>query len=962
MRQTKSELSFPTTGFTFTTTGFTLLHCNVQGFTSHKVQLLAHLQLSNWPTFVALNETFLDQSTENLTLEGYTLVSRRDRVNRKGGGIALFVLDSAADCVTLLEHSEEDERTWHRVHTTQGPLLLGVWYRPPAPGEVASIERLEQEWLKHSDAVLGTLLVGDLNVHHTTWLKHSSSVSREGSALYNFCTTFGLEERVRKPTRGNNLLDLVLTDMHTDVQCTVQPQLADHRMVLATVQLEVPKVVEVPRECWVWSKANWGALKDELGKTNWDNLLFLGEEAFDDLAEEAVRRFTTHVLEVARKHVPVHLRNVKKSTHPWLNQTCLTLVQKARAAENTPEHAERLRECSEGVLAEFHKYVARTKERLKQLPKSSKAWWKLTKNLQNKAEKNSSVPALKREDGTWAQEALEKAELLQRTFSKKYTLPPECVPEVQTWADTNEGVLGDFLPVRVRDAVRVLKNLNEEKTTGPDSLSARLLKRCAAELGRPVALLTRLLLNTGRWPKLWRLHWVYPLYKKRSVYDPNNYRGIHLSSQLSKVVERLLGRFFLPFLEVTGAYGPNQWAYRRLRGCKDALAYNAVQWVWQLHCGNKVGLYCSDVSGAFDRVRSERLLQKLASLGVRGRLLRLLASWLDYRDAVVVVNGARSEPVELHNQVYQGTVWGPPLWNCYFADARHVAETEGYDDTFFADDLNLYKAFPTETHNDAVLHNLDECQAALHEWGTHNQVLFDAGKESKHVLHRRQPAGDSFRILGVLWDTKLTMAQACQEVAQRAGWKLRTLLRTKRYYDTSELVKLFKCHVLPVLEFPTPAVYHAATTLLDSLDRVQRRFLREVGLSEEEALLNHNLAPLNSRRDMAALGLIHRTVLGLGPPHFRTWFFPATTAPHNYATRRQTQRHNKQLHDYLQGNHTELLRRSLLGQVRVYNSLSQSTVDANSVSLFQHRLQCELKDAAANHKPQWSRSLAARLR
>ena len=127
-----------------------------------------------------------------------------------------------------------------------------------------------------------------------------------------------------------------------------------------------------------------------------------------------------------------------------------------------------------------------------------------------------------------------------------------------------------------------------------------------------------------------------------------------------------------------------------------------------------------------------------------------------------------------------------------------------------------------------MLHNLNECQAALHEWGTRNQVLFDAGKESKHVLHRRQPAGDSFRMLGVLWDTKLTMAQACQEVAQRAGWKLGTLLRTKRYYNTSDLVKLFKCPVLQVLELPTPAVYHAATTLLDSLDRVQRRFLREV--------------------------------------------------------------------------------------------------------------------------------------
>ena len=68
--------------------------------------------------------------------------------------------------------------------------------------------------------------------------------------MYNFCTTFGLEERVKKPTRGNNLLDLVLTDLQTDEQCTVLPEVADQKLVLATVQLEVPKEVVVPRECW----------------------------------------------------------------------------------------------------------------------------------------------------------------------------------------------------------------------------------------------------------------------------------------------------------------------------------------------------------------------------------------------------------------------------------------------------------------------------------------------------------------------------------------------------------------------------------------------------------------------------------------------------------------------------------------------------------------------------------------
>ena len=40
----------------------------------------------------------------------------------------------------------------------------------------------------------------------------------------------------------------------------------------------------------------------------------------------------------------------------------------------------------------------------------------------------------------------------------------------------------------------------------------------------------------------------------------------------------------------------------------------------------------------------------------------------------------------------------------------------------------------------------------------------------------------------------------------------------------------------------------------------------------DAALHEFNLAPLESRRDMAMLGLIHRTLLGQGPPQFQQWF------------------------------------------------------------------------------------------
>ena len=81
--------------------------------------------------------------------------------------------------------------------------------------------------------------------------------------------------------------------------------------------------------------------------------------------------------------------------------------------------------------------------------------------------------------------------------------------------------------------------------------------------------------------------------------------------------------------------------------------------------GFKVGLFLSDISGAFDKVSAERLLGKLARAGVCPSLLKLLQSYLAARTAVVVSGGASSEPFVLKDTVFQGTVLGPVLWNVF---------------------------------------------------------------------------------------------------------------------------------------------------------------------------------------------------------------------------------------------------------------------------------------------------------
>ena len=75
------------------------------------------------------------------------------------------------------------------------------------------------------------------------------------------------------------------------------------------------------------------------------------------------------------------------------------------------------------------------------------------------------------------------------------------------------------------------------------------------------------------------VHWICPFYKKKSVFDTGNYRGVHLAAQMSKAVERLLMAMFVPRLVSISAYGENQFVYLPARGAHDTLAFLVLTWI-----------------------------------------------------------------------------------------------------------------------------------------------------------------------------------------------------------------------------------------------------------------------------------------------------------------------------------------------------------------------------------------------
>ena len=362
------------------------------------------------------------------------------------------------------------------------------------------------------------------------------------------------------------------------IRCRVVPGLHehDHYGVLASIRVNIPESTPERRKVHRFSEANWDGFQKYLAGINWS-------EEFNALdADEMALQFTDLISSAAGRFIPSKWILYKAYSHPWVDNNCRNALRRKHAALGTVDFVKCRDECSHVFSEAYRSYIGRTRRKLRSMSRSSRGWWRVANSLMTKAGTAENIPPLKRHDSSWATSPEEKASELASVFRAKAQLPE--LVENEFSEVKSEGVsMGDgFLRIRVRDVKRILRKLDASSGTGPDLLPARILKTLASELALPTTLLVRKILNDGRWPLCWRLHWVHPVYKRKSKADARNYRGVHLTPQLSKVAERAIGAVFIPCTESNGLFGPHQYAYSRGKGYKDVLAVNVCHWISSL--------------------------------------------------------------------------------------------------------------------------------------------------------------------------------------------------------------------------------------------------------------------------------------------------------------------------------------------------------------------------------------------
>ena len=181
----------------------------------------------------------------------------------------------------------------------------------------------------------------------------------------------------------------------------------------------------------------------------------------------------------------------------------------------------------------------------------------------------------------------------------------------------------------------IVCNLKETKSTGIDTIPARILKISANIIAPSITWIFNLSLKKGIFVDEWKKAWVLPICKSGNQYNCKNYRPISILPIISKILERRVFNQLYNFLNENSLLSKHQFGFCPKNSTLTALIQMCDEFYQNLDNGKLNGVVFLDIRKAFDSVDHKILLCKMKTqFGLRNVELDWFASYLANREQV----------------------------------------------------------------------------------------------------------------------------------------------------------------------------------------------------------------------------------------------------------------------------------------------------------------------------------------
>ena len=253
----------------------------------------------------------------------------------------------------------------------------------------------------------------------------------------------------------------------------------------------------------------------------------------------------------------------------------------------------------------------------------TKKFWSFVKS----SSKCSGIPDKMYLDNTVRKDPIEIANLFNQHFYNQFS---EC-SSFDIDIDFSRGPFMD-LSFDATTIYNILKQINPNKSQGPDNISGRVLKNCAMSISYPLTILFNICFRTCSLPDEWKTANVVLVHKKGNKNCVENYRPISLllrpiTSVVSKIFERCIRDEI--YTHCRERIHDTQHGFLPYKSCSTQLLPFSHDILLGLNSCELIDIVYFDFAKAFDSVNHDIILYKLKNqFGIDGLMLKIIKEYL----------------------------------------------------------------------------------------------------------------------------------------------------------------------------------------------------------------------------------------------------------------------------------------------------------------------------------------------